>query len=182
MSVARAQVSTGDAAVFVNKINRKVEYALIGLRHMRGKVQGELTSVKELSLIYGCPFDMTSRVMQLLANKGLLNSEQGAHGGYQIAKDLNRVTFYDLVEMILGPIAVAKCMQDHDEVESSCEIRDKCNIVSPVHTLNRRIAEFYRGLSLAEILDPKSAREPRGMERVPEKAKSSAVREVNHER
>lgn len=136
----------------MNKINRKVEYALIGLKHMRAKAPGELTSVKEISLLYGCPFEVTSRVMQRLAQKGLLRSEQGAHGGYQITRDLNRVSFYELTEMILGPVAVAKCMHE-EEGESPCEIRGTCNIVSPLQTLNRRLAEFYRGLTLAEILE-----------------------------
>jgi Rrf2 family nitric oxide-sensitive transcriptional repressor len=140
----------------MNKINRKVEYALIGLKHMRSRSPGELTTVKELANLYGCPFDATSRVMQLLVQKGVLRSEQGAHGGYMIARDLARVSFYDLVEMILGPVAVARCL--HDSSEAPCEIRGTCNIVSPVQTLNRRLADFYKSLMVAELLDPRPSR------------------------
>ena len=136
----------------MNKINRKVEYALIGLKHMRSKAPGELTSAKEISQIYGCPFDATSRVMQILAQKGVLRSEQGAHGGYMITRDLARVSFYDLTEMILGPVMVARCLHDA-AAESPCEIRGTCNIISPVQTLNRRLVEFYRALSVAELLE-----------------------------
>jgi Rrf2 family protein len=139
----------------MNKINRKVEYALIGLKHMRGKAPGELTSVKELSAQYGCSFDVASRVMQVLAAKGILRSEHGAHGGYQIMRDLSRVSLYELMEIILGPMAVAKCLNDD---EGGCEIRGTCNIVSPVVNLNRRLAEFYRGLSVAEILENRRTR------------------------
>lgn len=135
----------------MNKINRKVEYALIGLKHMRGKQPGELTTIKEISSLYGCPFDATSRVMQILAQRGILRSEQGAHGGYQITKDLNRVSLHDVVEMIMGPIGMAKCL--HGDAESACEIRETCNIVSPVTILNRKLAEFYKGVTIAEILD-----------------------------
>lgn len=137
----------------MNKINRKVEYALIGLKHMRNKSPGELTTVKEISGLYGCPFDATSRVMQILAQKGILRSEQGAHGGYQITRDLSRVSFYEIMEMILGPVEIAKCL--HDDSVSSCEMRGTCNIVSPVNTLNRKITEFYKSLTVAEILDPR---------------------------
>lgn len=140
----------------MNKINRKVEYALIGLKHMRGKPPGELTSVKELTLLYGCSFEMASRVMQRLAQKGILRSEQGAHGGYQITKDLNRLSFYDLMVMILGPMSVAKCMHGSSMDEPSCEIRETCNIVSPVQNLSRRLAEFYKDLTVAELLDGRS--------------------------
>ena len=138
----------------MNKINRKVEYALIGLKHMRAKTPGELTSIKELVSHYGCPFDVLSRVMQTLAQKGLVRSEQGAHGGYQIAKDLQRVSFFELMEMLLGPVAVAKCL--HAEAGEGCEIRDRCNIISPVQVLNRKLTEFYQSLSLADLLESKS--------------------------
>lgn len=137
----------------MSKINRKVEYALIGLKHMRNKTPGELTTAKELALLYGCPFDVMSRVLQIMVQKGLLRSEQGAHGGYQINKDLQRVSFYDLTEIIMGPVAVVKCILG--ESESACEIRQTCNIVSPVQTLNRKIADFYKSLSVAELLEPR---------------------------
>lgn len=147
----------------MNKLNRKVEYALIALKHMRAKAPGELTTAKEIAVLFGCPFDVTARVMQTLVQKGLLRSEQGAHGGYQITKDLSRVSFHDLVEMILGPMSVAKCMQSN-KTESPCEIRETCNIVSPVQNLSRKLAEFYRGLSLADLLESRSVH--RAMEHV----------------
>lgn len=135
----------------MNKINRKVEYALIGLKHMRNKQPGELTTAKEISTFYGCPFDATARVMQVLAQKGILRAEHGAYGGYQITKDLTKVSFYDLMQMILGPVEVAKCMNEKGEV--SCEIRETCNIISPVQNLNRKLVDFYRGLSVGELLE-----------------------------
>lgn len=137
----------------MNKINRKVEYSLIALKHMRSKSQGELTTVKELSNLYGCPFDVLSRVLQVLTQKGVLRSEQGAHGGYMIIRDLQRLSFFELVEMILGPMSVAKCL--HEKTGPTCDIRETCNIVSPVLNLNKKLAEFYRGINVAEILDPK---------------------------
>jgi Rrf2 family protein len=139
----------------MNKINRKVEYALIGLKHMRSKQPGELTTAKEICSLYGSPFDATSRVLQVLAQRGILRSEQGAHGGYQLTKDLNRVSLYDVVEMITGPIGVAKCL--HEDEGVGCDIRETCNIVSPVTNLNRRLADFYRSVMVAEILDSRVA-------------------------
>jgi len=135
----------------MNKINRKVEYALIGLKAMVAKRPGELTSAKEISLVYGAPFEVMSRVMQTLVQQGVLRSEQGAHGGYQIMRDLTRLSFFELHEMVLGQLALAKCI-DGDE-EGGCEMRGTCNIVSPVHNLNKKLAAFYRSLSIAELLE-----------------------------
>lgn len=141
----------------MNKINRKVEYALISLKHMRAKTPGELSTAKEIATLYGCPFDVISRVLQTLGKKGIVRSEQGAHGGYQISKDLAKVSFFELNEMILGPVAVAKCL--HTEAgELPCEMRETCNIVSPLTAFNRKLSEFYKSLSLVDLLEPKSSR------------------------
>ena len=137
----------------MNKINRKVEYALIALKHMRSKAPGELTTANEVCSLYGSPFDATARALQVLAQKGVLKSEHGARGGYVITRDLSRVSFFELMEMILGPVAVAKCVHHAaNGGEGACEIRETCNIVSPMQSLNKRLLDFYRGLSVGELL------------------------------
>lgn len=140
----------------MNRIHRKVEYALIALKHMRSKNPGERTTAKEMATQYGCPPDVLARVLQTLANRSILKSEQGVHGGYLIAKDLTRVSFYDLLEMILGPMEVARCLHDAASPVTgtgACEMRGTCNIVSPIQLLNRKMTEFYRNLSVAELIE-----------------------------
>src|SRR6476620_12741582 len=94
----------------MNKINRKVEYALMALKHMRAKTPGELTSAKEICDLYGAPFDGMSRVLQILGQNGILKSEQGAQGGYQITRDLTKVSLQEIIEAISGKIEIAKCL------------------------------------------------------------------------
>lgn len=139
----------------MSRLNRRVEYALMALKVMAAKRAGELTSAKEVVEKMGCPFDATARVLQVLTQKGVLRSEQGAHGGYVLIRDLMRVSFFELNEMILGPMELAKCLQsDH-----ACELHSRCNIISPVSVLNRKLMEFYQGLSVGELLRVKERAE-----------------------
>lgn len=146
----------------MNRLNRKVEYALMALKVMAQKRAGELTSAKEVVEKTGCPFDATARVLQQMAQRGILRSEQGAHGGYVLVRDLTRVTFYELNEMIIGPLAMAKCL----EGESDCDLKKSCNILSPINVLNRKMMEFYQDLSVGELLRVKE-REPSRAEVAP---------------
>ena len=132
----------------MQKVNRKLEYSLMALKHMSQKMPGNLTTAKEVSESYHAPFDATARVMQLMAQQGWLRSEQGAFGGYQITKDLSRVTLLDLLNTIQGPTKIAKCMNKG----SSCEVQTSCNIISPIQTLNSRLNDFYRSLSIRDVL------------------------------
>lgn len=136
----------------MNRINRKVEYALMALKLMSRKFAGQLTTVKEVCQATGIPFDATSRVMQRMAQKGILKSEHGAHGGYMIARDLAKVSFYDVAETILGPVEVVRCVSGHGD----CEFSDKCNVQSPLQNLNARLVDFYQTVTVAELLKEKA--------------------------
>jgi Rrf2 family transcriptional regulator, nitric oxide-sensitive transcriptional repressor len=138
----------------MNKINRKLEYALVALKHMGLKRTQALSTVKEICQIYGCPFDATSRVMQSMAQRSLLKSEQGAYGGYYIACDLHRVSLHDLIEVVLGPVGIAKCLS---QGISDCEIATTCNVTAPVLFLNNKLIEFYKSISLYEVLGAQPA-------------------------
>ncbi|QDK43809.1 MULTISPECIES: Rrf2 family transcriptional regulator [unclassified Bdellovibrio] len=147
----------------MNKINRKLEYALMALKYMSQKIPGELTSAKEVSDAFHTPFDATARVMQQMAQKGgFLRAEYGASGGYQITKDLAKVSIHDLVEVIEGPTALVKCL--HKEVP--CEIQGTCNIVSPVTTLNNKLTDFYKSVSLKDLLVERTAMPKKSSEAV----------------
>lgn len=138
----------------MQKVNRKIEYSLMALKHMSAKTPGELTTAKEVSESYKAPFDATARVMQAMAQKGWLKSEYGAFGGYQITKDLSKLNLLDLMNVIQGPTPIAKCIY-RDKVEP-CDIQDKCNIISPIHSLNTRLSDFYRSVSIRELLSQNS--------------------------
>lgn len=120
----------------------------MALKVMAQKRQGELTSAKEVVELTGCPFDATARVLQQLGQHGILRSEQGAHGGYLLLRDLTKFSLFDLMEVVLGPVAVAKCMQGG----GVCDLKHTCNIISPVSAFNRKLTEFYQGLSVGELL------------------------------
>ena len=132
------------------KISRKVEYALIVLQHLSHEPQGQLTTVKEICEKYRAPFEVVAKVMQQLANHKILKSEQGAHGGYLVQCDLSKFSLFDLVQIIEGPVGVVKCL--HDERTPNCELFSNCNIVSPLSYLNEKLIQFYRTLSLNDLL------------------------------
>lgn len=131
------------------KMNRKVEYSLVALKHMSTKPQGTLTSAKEISETYELPFDATARALQHMAQSGLLRVEHGAAGGYCVARDLSIITLHDLINIVETPKPLAKCM----DAEDSCELEKSCNIKSPMSFLNERLKQFYQGISVRELLD-----------------------------
>lgn len=134
----------------MNKVHRKVEYALMALKHVAHKPVGALTTAKEVADAYHAPFEAVARSLQILAQKGVLRSEQGAQGGYRLAKSLNEISMYELIEIIEGPTRIAKCLNSGEP----CEIQSACNIISPIQNLNLRLSDFYKGVLLQDLLQP----------------------------
>ena len=132
----------------MNKLHRKLEYSLMALKHMSVKRRGELTTAKEIADCFHAPFEAVARSLQIMAQRGLLKSEQGVQGGYHISKDLEQVTLLELIEMMDGPTQIAKCLTSGE----ACEIQNHCNIISPIQNLNEKLSNFYRGLSIHEVL------------------------------
>lgn len=138
------------------KINRKLEYALIALRHMAHKAPGQLTSAKEICDAYNTPFDPTSRVLQIMTQNGILKAEQGAYGGYQIVKDITKLSLYELTQMIEGPIKIVNCFHGN---YSHCDLTVSCNVIAPMLNLNDKISDLFKTISVAELIESRNQAE-----------------------
>ena len=132
------------------KINRKVEYALIVLKHMEAKQSNKLTSAREISDLYSTPFDTTAKVMQKMNNSGFFKSQKGVKGGYNLAVDLQNISYLQLVELIEGKSATMDCL------DNKCSLLSSCNIINPINKLNKHLMYFFKTLSLKELLSQQS--------------------------
>lgn len=139
------------------KINKKLEYALVALKYMSQKPREEKTTAREISRRYGVPFDPTSRVLQIMAQNGILKAEHGVHGGYYIAADLEEVTLAQLSEMIEGPIKIAGCFHDG---HSLCDLTRSCNLIGPMLVLNEKILKLFDDIRIADLIGQRHAKEP----------------------
>jgi len=146
------------------KLNKKIEYALMALKYMGTKVPGQLTSAKEICETHQTPFDPTSRVLQIMTQNEILQAEQGAHGGYQIVKDLTKISLRELSDMIIGPIEIANCVHGDD---SHCTISNTCQIIAPMLTLNTRIIDFFSTVMLNDLINSKGSGEKNGRKKFP---------------
>lgn len=120
----------------------------MALRVICGKPEGVLTTAKEVSDQMHIPFEVTARVLQALSSRGLLKAEYGVSGGYVLARTLDEISVHDLNEMLEGHVVLTKCL-GHEE---PCEISSTCNITAPILALNDKVKEFYKSITLHEVL------------------------------
>lgn len=120
----------------------------MALRLITERTPTTLTTAKEVSDKMQISFEVTARVLQALSARGLLKAEYGVGGGYALARPLSSVSLFDLSEMLEGNTVLTKCLTN----DEACETHATCNISKPISNLNTKIQEFYKSLSLEEVL------------------------------
>ncbi len=106
-------------------------------------------TARELSHRLKTPFDTTSKVMQAMNNAGILKSSQGVKGGYSLNKDLSRLSYRVLTEVIEGSNFMYRCATKQD----TCSYTDFCTISPSVRRLNELAIKYFDQIMVEEILN-----------------------------
>jgi Rrf2 family protein len=137
------------------KLNRTTEYGLMALRHMNRKSKSgpEFTSAREVADVYGLPFEITAKTLQRMKEVGLIESAQGARGGYILQRKLEEITVAEFLELMEGPQAVVACTAEPKEqsIPTPCEYQRKCEIQGVMSTLNKKVHSFLAGIRLTDL-------------------------------
>ena len=127
------------------KLTRKLEYALIALRHMQDK--GDvLSSTKEIADMYLIPQELLAKTLQQMARLNYIKAAQGPQGGYRVLKGLTEISMTQFMEDLEGPIGIVDC-----NINSDCIQLDNCNIRMPVKQINSNIREIFNEIRVGDI-------------------------------
>ncbi len=141
------------------KFNRTTEYGLMALRHMSRKQSAdssEITSAREISDTYGLPFEITAKTLLRLKDSGLIQSAQGAKGGYTLIRSLDQISFAEFLVLMEGQQSVVSCAGQTKSDLEACEYDTRCEIKHVMGRLNERVTRFLSGIQLAEIANESS--------------------------
>ena len=95
------------------RLSKKSDYALIAMKHLTLRGDQGSSSAREIARLYDIPIELLAKVLQRLVRRGLLASQQGTHGGYQLARPPSRISVADVIQAIdaatgwLSPVAHA---------------------------------------------------------------------------
>ena len=73
------------------RLSKKTDYALISLAYVAA-LSGRPASAREIAERHDIPVELLAKVLQRLAQRGVLKSQQGIHGGYLMARPADTVT------------------------------------------------------------------------------------------
>jgi Rrf2 family protein len=122
-------------------LSKKVDYALIGLAYLV-EHQGLVSSARAIAQTHDLPLPLLMNILKAMHHEGILCSERGSKGGYQICVNLDEISLYDLIDAV-----------DDDQKEQSTLIR-RLSQRPPLRALQYRMIEFLKQIRLSDLVIP----------------------------
>ncbi|MDP4161320.1 MAG: Rrf2 family transcriptional regulator [Bacillota bacterium] len=88
-----------------------VEYALHSLFYMVDLPQGKAIGVKELAILQGISETYLSKIFTKLRKSGIVRGMPGVNGGYELARNSEKISFWDIVEAVEGASPIFQCAE-----------------------------------------------------------------------
>ncbi len=130
------------------KISKLADYAIVLMSHLvssRGRFSAtQLAKSAHLSV------PTTSKVLKLLQDAGLLNSERGASGGYYLAREARAISVAEIIAVMDGKTTMTECGHSVNQ----CEHESHCNLKANWRLINKAIDSVLSNISLEDMTIP----------------------------
>lgn len=91
-------------------ISVKTDYAILLMLALAERYNDGRTSLRSVAREKRLPYRFLGSIAHSLKKSGLIDSKEGATGGYYLLRAPSRISVGDIVRAIDGPTSVARCM------------------------------------------------------------------------
>jgi len=134
-----------------------IEYGLHCLLLLAGRSGQAKANVADLAMLQGISPTFVAKLFTKLKKAGLVVANEGAGGGYELARPAERITVWDVVEALEGNKALFKCT----EIRQKCALFDNspptwakkgmCGIHAVMREAEHRMQQALSTHTLAEL-------------------------------
>jgi Rrf2 family protein len=106
------------------RVSAKVDYAIRAMAELAAAPG--LVTAEQLASAQSIPPKFLESILSQLRTSGLVSSQRGSAGGYQLARPANEISIADVIRELEGPIATVRGVRP-DELEyqgSAAGLRD----------------------------------------------------------
>lgn len=138
------------------KLSKKADYGLMALQYIASVQFGDVArariiNTKEIAEEYHIPVELLAKVLQTLAKRGIVESQNGPKGGYLLARHARAITIAQVLEAIEGPLGIADCYHRHKDA-SACVQHEHCNIRTPLLKVQDSISQLLNNMTVEDMM------------------------------
>ena len=133
------------------RLGKLTDYGLVLMTCIARDRERPLYTAGGLAAESRLPLPTVTKLLKLLQQGGLLLSQRGIKGGYNLARSPEEISVAEIISVLEGPIALTDCSQD---ISGLCDLEPCC----PLKENQRIISQVVRGalqrVTLADLLHP----------------------------
>ena len=130
------------------ELSRKCDYALRAVIYLARLSPERFGRVSEIAKARDIPQAFLAQILPILANRGVVRSQQGARGGYALARPPEDISFLNVIESVEGPLRLNKCVDgDHED----CTILDTCEMLHVWGEAQERMVSYLESVTMADM-------------------------------
>lgn len=132
------------------RFTKRADYGLMAIHYIAFRQEDGAVSTKRIAETFNIPHELLAKILQRLAKKGLIESQNGPKGGYILSETPGKITVGQVIRALEGPINIVNCLEDLD-----CPQFSRCNLRRPVQKIQASISHLLDTMTLAELMgDP----------------------------
>jgi Rrf2 family protein len=127
-------------------INRQTEYALFLIAYLHGRKKH--TPLSKISKTSGLSLGLLSRVASVLSSEGVLDSQEGAGGGYVLNVKPEKITMYEIMSLFEPDRRIVSCLDN----EGSFSCLKDCPLKAFWSNLESEFEKKLKKIKISQIL------------------------------
>ncbi len=133
--------------------SQTVEYALRAVVYLAD--QGAARTTPQIAEVTKVPAPYLAKVLQSLSREGIVRSQRGLRGGFQLARAPADLTIWDVVQSVEPIERIRTCpLELHSHRTNLCPLHKKMD------TALASIEDAFRGCTLADLLAEPTTSKP----------------------
>jgi FeS assembly SUF system regulator len=132
------------------RISKLADYAVVLATHLAGTDLTSTHSVRALSRASAIPEPTVSKVVKLLTQAGVLRSQRGARGGYQLSRPAREISLAEVIAAVDGPLGLTEC----HSAQGVCRLEGRCGVQDHWGHISSAVERALAGVHLMQLARP----------------------------
>lgn len=141
------------------RLNRLTDYAVVVLAQM-SQHGNPVRTAAQISQETGVPLPTVAKILGALSREGLVHSQRGVSGGYQLERNAGAITMADVIQALDGPIALTACV---DGNSGGCDVEQLCPMRGNWDKVNQAIRAALSQVTLEDMRQSLFSFEPESL-------------------
>ena len=132
------------------RFTKRADYGLMAIHYIAVNDDLGVVSAKRISDEFHIPSELLAKILQRLAKKKLITSQNGPKGGYVLARRSTEISVGDVIRALDGPLALVSCVSQtaYAPCEECVSERD-CAVRRVFQQVRDETARILDGTTLA---------------------------------